>query len=75
VSAACGIDGRQTPWKPSQPAMKSHARSISSPAERERTRGAADSIAVDAHVADSNRISPPAARRAAMRSFTTSCWP
>ena len=38
-SAPSGIDGRQTPWKPSQPAMKSQEISCDSPPVRKRIFG------------------------------------
>jgi hypothetical protein len=71
-----GSDARQMPWKPSQPAMKSQSIDSASPSfDTKRTRGRSVSIASIATSRASKWIGSPVARRAAMRSFTTSCWP
>ena len=44
------MDGRQTPWKPSQPAMKSHVNSRGRPRSLNVIRGRAVSRVVDADV-------------------------
>ena len=69
-----GIDSRQTPWKPSQPATTSHSSVVLGAA-----RAGSGSTA---HGQDRRRRPRPrraaaarSASRAAMRSLTTSCWP
>ena len=47
-----GSPARQTPWNPSQPAMKSHASSCSRRRGVKRTRGASPSRSCSAHVVD-----------------------
>ena len=45
-----GIAGRQMPWNPSQPAMKSHAIAWSTPVVPIAEAGCVDVDVVDAHV-------------------------
>ena len=75
VSTPSGMLGRQTPWKPSQPPMKSHRSSLALQFRRKRILGSAPSKSWMLTSSASNMISPPAARRAAIRSLVTSVWP
>ena len=52
MSTPAGMLGRQTPWKPSQPAMTSHSSSCSAPSCVKRIAGTVGVEVVDADVAD-----------------------
>jgi hypothetical protein len=63
------------PWKPSQPAMMSQLSVSLRPLRVKWIVGLLPARSSTRTASASNRIAPPAASRAAIRSFTTSCWP
>src|SRR5438045_9666743 len=62
--------GRQMPWKPSQPPMKSQASSMSRPPWRQRIFGARPAKSCTLTSLASIRICPPSASRRSIKSFT-----
>ena len=63
------MDARQGPWKPSQPAMKSHVSSRGRPRSLNVIRGREVSRAWTLTSGTSNRSGAPVARRASIRSL------
>ncbi len=74
-STPSGMLGRQMPWKPSQPAMKSQSISCALPSWLNLIFGRAPVRSCTLTPSTSNSKGPPSARRCSTRSFTTSCWP
>jgi hypothetical protein len=75
VVKPAGMESRQMPWNPSQPAIASQLTSCRAPAESvKRSTGRSVSSSATSVPETSNSILAPAASLACIRSLTISVW-